>query len=106
MEERVTLPTYINNPNSHQEIAQVQVNQAKPAFRPGTYVVQVPKDQIYRVPPPENELIARYRNTHQGNNIDNRRCCSRPWTWLLALVILVLVLAIIAGIVYMYIIKR
>jgi Late embryogenesis abundant protein len=30
---------------------------------PETYVVQVPKDQIYRVPPPENAaLVERYRN--------------------------------------------
>lgn len=30
---------------------------------PETYIVQVPKDQIYRVPPPENAvLVERYRN--------------------------------------------
>ncbi|XWS15024.1 hypothetical protein CRYUN_Cryun35bG0059100 [Craigia yunnanensis] len=100
MEERVTIATNTNNPNPHQEIVQVQ--QPQPAFRPGTYVVQVPKDQIiYRVPPPENALIA---DRHQGNN--NRRCCSRPWSWLLSLAILVLVLVIIALVVYMYLIKR
>ncbi|XVE60470.1 hypothetical protein DITRI_Ditri05aG0131300 [Diplodiscus trichospermus] len=109
MEERVTSPTCTNNPNPnpHPEIVQFQGQQREPVFRPGTYVVQVPKDLIYRVPPPENALIAeRHRNTHQGNNNDNRWCCSRLWTWLLVIVIIVLLLGIIAGIVYIYLIKR
>ncbi|EHA8590449.1 NDR1/HIN1-like protein 13 [Cocos nucifera] len=37
--------------------------------RTETYVVQVPKEQIYRIPPPENaKLVEQYRN-----NLDNRR---------------------------------
>ncbi|XP_050378037.1 NDR1/HIN1-like protein 13 [Argentina anserina] len=32
-------------------------------FRAGTYVVQVPKDQIYRIPPPENaSIVQRHRD--------------------------------------------
>ncbi|PIN19346.1 hypothetical protein CDL12_07977 [Handroanthus impetiginosus] len=44
-----------------------------PVFLPGTYVVQVPKDQIYRVPPPENAIMLAER----GKNKQNRRssCC-------------------------------
>lgn len=69
-------------------------------FRSGTYVVQVPKNQIYRVPPPENALIAeRHRNpTHNNNNKRPCRCgscclCSS----VLSLLILVLVVGLIAG---------
>ncbi|XVF36736.1 hypothetical protein REPUB_Repub19eG0083900 [Reevesia pubescens] len=103
MEERVTLPTDTNNPNPHEEIVQIK---PETAFRPGTYVVQVPKDQIYRVPPPENALIAeRHRSNHQGNKIDNRGCCSRRLIWLLSFVILVVVLGLIAWIVFMYFIN-
>ncbi|EXB93688.1 hypothetical protein L484_003960 [Morus notabilis] len=41
-----------------------------PPRRPETYVIQIPKDQIYRVPPPENALIAeRFRNPEtKGRN--------------------------------------
>lgn len=36
---------------------------SQPNFRSGTYVVQVPKDQIYRLPPPEHAALAdRLRN--------------------------------------------
>ncbi|EEF48481.1 conserved hypothetical protein [Ricinus communis] len=42
------------------------ISQSPPIFESGTYVVQVPKDQIYRVPPPENALIVeRHRNPQQ-----------------------------------------
>ncbi|KAJ4840331.1 hypothetical protein Tsubulata_023745 [Turnera subulata] len=35
-----------------------------------TYIVQVPKDQIYRVPPPENALIAaRHKNPEQKKKV-------------------------------------
>ncbi|KAF8776148.1 hypothetical protein HU200_003839 [Digitaria exilis] len=40
---------------------------ATPPSRHDTYVVQVQKDQIYRVPPPENAYLAeRYRNARGG----------------------------------------
>ncbi|OMO94284.1 hypothetical protein COLO4_16431 [Corchorus olitorius] len=109
MEERATLPTDpIDNPNSnntiHQEIVQVQQSEA--AFRSGTYVIQVPKDQIYRVPPPENALIAQ---RHQNNNIQGNKdtpCCSRLWCCIVfIIVVLLLVLAILAWIIYTHLIK-
>ncbi|XP_066388582.1 NDR1/HIN1-like protein 13 [Miscanthus floridulus] len=38
-----------------------------------TYVVQVQKDQIYRVPPPENAYLAeRYRNERGGGGNKKR----------------------------------
>ncbi|XP_059461671.1 NDR1/HIN1-like protein 13 [Corylus avellana] len=76
------------------------------AFRPGTYVVQVPKNQIYRVPPPENALIAERhrnpaRNNDENNNNNNRRCgcCSLCSCVSSLLIVLLIVLGLIAGIV-------
>jgi hypothetical protein len=75
------------------------------AFRPGTYVVQVPKNQIYRVPPPENALIAeRHRNpagNNEENNNNNRRCgcCSLCSCLSSLLIVLLIVLGLIAGII-------
>ncbi|XVF39496.1 hypothetical protein PTKIN_Ptkin01aG0039200 [Pterospermum kingtungense] len=106
MEEGVTIVTNTNNPNlDHQVIVQIQQPDL-PAFRSGTYVVQVPKDRIYRVPPPENALIAERHRNNQGSNCNNyRRCCSRRMCWFLSLVILVMVLGFIAFIVYVYVLK-
>jgi hypothetical protein len=45
------------------------------AFHSETYVIQVPKDQIYRIPPPENALIAeRLRKPGKRNKKKSRRC--------------------------------
>lgn len=68
----------------------------KPAPPPGTYVIQVPKDQIYRVPPPEN---ARLYKKHQK---PRRSCCCCCLAWILGVLIsLVLAAAIAAGIFYL-----
>ncbi|KAL6578320.1 hypothetical protein OROMI_010648 [Orobanche minor] len=48
----------------------------KPVFTPGTYVVQVPKDQIYRVPPPENASMLEQR-INGGHNKRGQCCFSR-----------------------------
>ncbi|KAK2659702.1 hypothetical protein Ddye_006235, partial [Dipteronia dyeriana] len=55
MEERVPPPPGVPNPNSPHQPSSLYPT--TPAFRPGTFIVRVPKDQIYRVPPPENALI-------------------------------------------------
>lgn len=40
-----------------------------------TYIIQIPKDQIYRVPPPENaEIVERYRNPVLTDQRGRRRC--------------------------------
>ncbi|KAL7143996.1 hypothetical protein ABFS83_08G228800 [Erythranthe nasuta] len=45
-----------------------------------TYVVQIPRDQIYRVPPPEHALIV---ETHKRNSSDQQKTCRRPICWIL-----------------------
>ncbi|KAI3460017.1 hypothetical protein Pfo_016680 [Paulownia fortunei] len=47
---------------------------SQPTFHSGTYVVQVPKDQIYRVPPPENAFMLEERNRKQ-NKQKRSSCC-------------------------------
>ncbi|XP_058761506.1 NDR1/HIN1-like protein 13 [Vicia villosa] len=41
----------------------------------GTYVVQVPKDQIYRIPPPENARIAELHRKPPTKETNRTRCC-------------------------------
>lgn len=63
-------------------------NEPGEVFPMGTYVVQVPKDQVYRVPPPENALIIeRYRTPIAKSKGPSRCCCLR----LLLIFILVLI---------------
>ncbi|CAK7334601.1 unnamed protein product [Dovyalis caffra] len=63
------------------------------AIESETYIIQIPKDQIFSVPPPENAIIAeRYRLPQEK---DQRSCCKR---WLCILVTLIL-LALIIGII-------
>ncbi|KAL4557620.1 hypothetical protein LXL04_035805 [Taraxacum kok-saghyz] len=60
MEEREPPSTSSNPTHQYHNIPLTNNLQDAP---PGTYVIQFPKDRIYRTPPPENALIVeRYRN--------------------------------------------
>jgi len=87
-----------DTPSSDQQTQAAQP--ASAAFRSGTYVVQVPKNQIYRGPPPENAVIAeRHRNpAHNTTKRPCGSCCRLSCSCVLPLLILVLVLGLIAGI--------
>ncbi|KAG6629540.1 hypothetical protein I3843_14G092100 [Carya illinoinensis] len=70
----------------------------KPVPQPGTYVIHVPKDQVYRVPPPEN--ARRYKDL-AGRGSRRSPCCL-CLCWFLALTAIFLVLvAAAAGIFYL-----
>ncbi|RZC84332.1 hypothetical protein C5167_047116 [Papaver somniferum] len=65
---------------------------------PGTYVVTLPKDQIYRIPPPENAHLFENYNRKKKNRPSN--CCCVLF-WILSLIILLgLLTAIASGIFY------
>ncbi|KAK4358494.1 hypothetical protein RND71_020723 [Anisodus tanguticus] len=71
---------------------------AKPVPPPGTYVVQVPKDQIYRYPPPAN--ARRYESLTKRK--PRRSCCRRCVCYTLSLlIILIISLSITAGVLYL-----
>lgn len=66
---------------------------------PETYIVQVPKDQIYRVPPPENAaLVERYRNL--GIKSTNRSPVLTCLGWLCASILTFIVLCLIIVVVF------
>jgi Late embryogenesis abundant protein len=61
---------------------------------PETYIVQVPKDQIYRVPPPENAvLVERYRN--QVSKSTGRSPVLTCLGWLCASILTIILLCLI-----------
>ncbi|XP_050240792.1 NDR1/HIN1-like protein 13 [Quercus robur] len=66
-----------------------------PDMNSETYVIQIPKDQIYRIPPPENALFVE-RN---GKKPVEKNKKSRPqcWVWITGsiLVVLALIIALI-----------
>ncbi|KAK8652838.1 hypothetical protein V6N13_126861 [Hibiscus sabdariffa] len=60
-----------------------------------TYVVQVPKDQIYRVPPPENAgIVERHREAAKAKGKSTKGNCSTILLWFL---IVFLLLCVIIG---------
>ncbi|KAL5977550.1 hypothetical protein ACLOJK_024933 [Asimina triloba] len=66
----------------------------KASSPPSSYVIQVPKDQIYRYPPPENP------RGHQKSR--RSRSCCRCISWTLGLlVLLVILVGIAAGVLYL-----
>lgn len=69
--------------------------QDKPVPPPLTYVIQLPKDQVYRVPPPENaKLFQRY--TRRGQRRGSPCCCI-----FLAVAAFVLLVGAAAGLFYL-----
>ncbi|CAE6152315.1 unnamed protein product [Arabidopsis arenosa] len=68
-----------------------------------TYVVQVPRDQVYWTPPPDNaRIVERRRNAEPG--INNKRFCSKRCIWLFISVIvigfIICAIALIVGFVF------
>nr|XP_043634634.1 NDR1/HIN1-like protein 13 [Erigeron canadensis] len=69
----------------------------KPLLPQGTYVIQIPKDQIYRIPPPENSK----KIQKLANRKPRRSCCCRCFCYTIAAAFIVLLLlAIAAAVVY------
>lgn len=70
----------------------------KPAPPPSTYVIQVPKDQIYRIPPPENAHRLQYLSRKKSNRSCFRCCfCS----FLAAIFILIVLAGISFAVLYL-----
>lgn len=105
MAERVPSTTNDQpNPNPHDQHFHHNntiTNDDQSAFRSGTYVVQIPKDQIYRFPPPENALHAQQRNI--DSNQKKRACMSCCLCFALLAAILVILLGI--ALVYFFFIR-
>ncbi|XP_026441306.1 NDR1/HIN1-like protein 13 [Papaver somniferum] len=71
---------------------------------PGTYVVQIPKDQIYRIPPPEN--ARRFENyTRKGKKKSGPSCCCCGLFWIIGILLFLGFLAVIASGIF-YIVLR
>ncbi|KAF5751653.1 protein YLS9-like [Tripterygium wilfordii] len=75
-----------------------QLPSAKPAPPPGTYVVQIPKEQVFRVPPPENakrfEQLSRRKPRRS-------RCCCCLGTLLAVLASIIVLAGIAAAVLYL-----
>ncbi|KAL3830446.1 hypothetical protein ACJIZ3_019248 [Penstemon smallii] len=67
-----------NSPTKEDDDHELPVS-SQPLFNSRTYVVQVPKDQIYRTPPPEHVLMINERRHHNRNQQKKScGCCSYP----------------------------
>ncbi|KAL2339892.1 hypothetical protein Fmac_007832 [Flemingia macrophylla] len=73
MEERESLPPP-PPPNLEDSGNKNHIKTLQLPDKPGTYVVQVPKDQVYRVPPPQNSSIAESRIKAPPRDAKTSRC--------------------------------
>ncbi|MED6168344.1 hypothetical protein PIB30_010673 [Stylosanthes scabra] len=71
----------------------------KPVPPPGTYVIKIPKDQIYRVPPPENaRRFAKYSNKKSKRRFS---CCC-CFLWFIGVIFFIaLLIGSAAGVLYL-----
>ncbi|CAH8390810.1 unnamed protein product [Eruca vesicaria subsp. sativa] len=67
----------------------------RPRPPPGTYHIQLPKEQIYRVPPPENARLYEHLSRQKHNRSGCRRCCCY---FLAALLVLLVLVALVVGV--------
>jgi len=63
------------------------------AIESETYIIQIPKDQIFSTPSPENAIIAERHRLPQKK--DQRSCCNRWLCIIVALILLALIIGII-----------
>lgn len=77
--------------------------EAKP--KPGMYVIQIPKDQIYRVPPPENAHLFESYSRRGARGRRRSSCCCRCFLWTL-LFLLFLLVALLASAAILYFVFR
>ncbi|KAM3324290.1 NDR1/HIN1-like protein 13 [Capsicum chacoense] len=102
----VDIPSSSSNPPSSNNSGEV-VSPKQPSFpsptKPvqppaGTYVVQVPKDQIYKYPPPEN--ARRYESLIKRK--PRRNCCCRCLCFTCSiLIVLIVAIGITLGVLYL-----
>ncbi|XVF61660.1 hypothetical protein PTKIN_Ptkin08bG0148300 [Pterospermum kingtungense] len=66
-----------------------------------TYIVQIPKDQIYRVPPPENaRFVENYRQVASKEKNKTRACCRNLMCTGIVLVVIGLLIGITLTVIY------
>ncbi|KAK9110670.1 hypothetical protein Sjap_018730 [Stephania japonica] len=89
MEEKMPSPPSGDGKDESQADASaisVATTSAALVLRSGTYLVQLPKDQIYRIPPPENAVIA---DSLRNHSFKRRKSCRIVLQWIVISVILV-----------------
>ncbi|XP_010917110.1 NDR1/HIN1-like protein 13 [Elaeis guineensis] len=98
MAERADTPP---PPPGHQTAA---ANLSPAPRLPETYVVQVPREQIYRIPPPENaKLVEQYRNDH--DNRRERRPIIPCLKWTISIALVAGILAATITIIYFLVVR-
>lgn len=98
MEDRVHPAAGLEHTHTPPDAVKQPISDDKPLLQQGTYVIQIPKDQIYRIPPPENSQKIK----KLANRKPRRSCCCRCFCWTIATAfILLILLAISIGILYL-----
>ncbi|XP_055809126.1 NDR1/HIN1-like protein 13 [Solanum dulcamara] len=99
-------PPTENRKNSIKLSSATSLRLASPPGRSSdTFVVQIPKDQVYRVPPPENAKIV--ENHTPNDNVQSKRKIGRRCCWiLLGLLIFGIIIGVTIAIIHMLYIPK
>ncbi|KAK9134303.1 hypothetical protein Syun_013633 [Stephania yunnanensis] len=100
MEEKMPSPPSGDGKEDSQADASaisIATTSAALVLRSGTYLVQLPKDQIYRIPPPENAVIA---DSLRNHSFKRRKSCRFVLQWIIICVILVGVILTACSVVF------
>ncbi|KAK9985793.1 hypothetical protein SO802_030744 [Lithocarpus litseifolius] len=74
----------------------------KPVPSPGTYVIHIPKDQVYHVSPPEN---ANHYQALTHKSKTRRRPCCRYLYWSLGILAFLLALVAVSAAIFYLVVK-
>jgi hypothetical protein len=96
------LPPALPHGQPKQPPQQTQTQAQKTAGpQPGEYVIQVPKDKVFRVPPPENARLLEHYTRRAKRGRGGCSCLRACLYLLLAVLCLAVLLAVAVGVVYL-----
>ncbi|CAN4097270.1 unnamed protein product [Withania somnifera] len=106
MEERT--PSKGNGKNNIRKLStatSLRLAPSLPPDRSDTYIIQIPRDQVYRVPPPEYAKIVENYRLPKDNSQRKRKCGCCCWI-LLGLLIFGIIIGVIIGVIHLMYIPR
>ncbi|XP_020258601.1 NDR1/HIN1-like protein 13 [Asparagus officinalis] len=94
-------PRHLQPRHTSTEIVSPPSHPPAPPPAPETYIIQLPKDQIYRIPPSENaSIIDRHTADLDSKHIRRGSPCINCSCWLLRILLLLGIVTLLSGVIF------